>query len=147
MISNRIMHEFTQYNQHPVSGINFEMDETNVHKWDGSIIGPTGSPYEGGIFEISIQFPENYPIDPPSLYFRTQIYHPCVDNEGKFCLPILTNEWNPYNTIIDAMLGVKVMLQTVESINDGNAEMVKELKENKAVFIEKAKKMTKDKAC
>lgn len=44
-------------------------------KWKATLIGPIDTPYEGGIFELSIQFPVNYPFKPPTIKFMTKIYH------------------------------------------------------------------------
>lgn len=43
------------------------------------IPGPKGSPYEEGIFEISIAIGEQYPFRPPTFKFLTPIFHPNID--------------------------------------------------------------------
>lgn len=40
--------------------------------------GPKETPYEGGCFELSINVPEQYPLAPPAVRFRTRIFHPNV---------------------------------------------------------------------
>lgn len=35
------------------------------------IVGPVGSPYEGGLFEFDLLCPFDYPNKPPRMYFRT----------------------------------------------------------------------------
>lgn len=40
--------------------------------------GPTETPFEGGTFELSINVPEQYPLVPPNVRFRTKIFHPNV---------------------------------------------------------------------
>jgi hypothetical protein len=40
--------------------------------------GPTETPFEGGTFELSINVPEQYPLVPPTVRFRTKIFHPNV---------------------------------------------------------------------
>ena len=35
------------------------------------IVGPEGSPYEGGLFEFDLLCPNNYPMAPPMMNFRT----------------------------------------------------------------------------
>ena len=42
-------------------------DETNLMHWKGTLKGPTGTPYEGGIFKIDIQLPADYPFVPPKV--------------------------------------------------------------------------------
>lgn len=40
--------------------------------------GPTETPFEGGSFELSINVPEQYPLVPPTVRFKTKIFHPNV---------------------------------------------------------------------
>ena len=42
-------------------------DEANLMHWKGTLKGPTGTPYEGGIFKIDIQLPADYPFVPPKV--------------------------------------------------------------------------------
>ncbi len=47
------------------------------------IAGPEGTPYEGGMFECELYLPEEYPMVPPKVLFRTKIFHPNIDKLGK----------------------------------------------------------------
>lgn len=46
--------------------------------------GPTGSPYEGGRFELRVQFPQGYPHTPIMMQMITPIYHPLIYFPWKF---------------------------------------------------------------
>jgi ubiquitin-conjugating enzyme E2 D/E len=46
----------------------------NLFEWEAVIMGPIGTPYEGGIFNLSISIPSNYPFKPPIVIFKTKIY-------------------------------------------------------------------------
>jgi ubiquitin-protein ligase len=37
--------------------------------WKGYIEGPVDSPYEGGLFQIDIVIPPEYPFKPPKMKF------------------------------------------------------------------------------
>ena len=39
----------------------------------GTLSGPSGTPYEGGIFEVDISIPQQYPFEPPKMVSFTLI--------------------------------------------------------------------------
>ncbi|OMJ81652.1 hypothetical protein SteCoe_17810 [Stentor coeruleus] len=58
--------------------------------------GPRGSLYEGGLFKVHIEIPENYPYKSPSVGFETRVFHPNVDEaSGSICLDVLNETWSP----------------------------------------------------
>jgi ubiquitin-conjugating enzyme E2 T len=58
-----------------------------------------GTPYEGGVFTVSIVIGERYPHEPPNVRFVTPVYHPNIDSEGRICLNLLKmppkGVWSP----------------------------------------------------
>jgi ubiquitin-conjugating enzyme E2 D/E len=55
------------------------------------IMGPSDSPYQGGVFFLDIAFPPDYPFKPPKCTFKTKVYHPNINANGGICLDILKN--------------------------------------------------------
>lgn len=53
-----------------------------VNEWQACIVGPAGSPYEGGVFELRFAFEAPFPMVPPIVTFVTPIYHPQVASSG-----------------------------------------------------------------
>jgi ubiquitin-protein ligase len=76
---------------------------TRQFHWQATIMGPSDSPYSGGVFFLAIHFPTDYPFKPPKVNFTTRIYHPNINSNGSICLDILRDQWSPALTISKGM--------------------------------------------
>ena len=86
------------------------MDEREPFHWQATIMGPEGSPYEGGVYFLNIHFPPDYPFKPPKVSFQTRIYHPNISENGSICLDILKTAWSPALTIQKVLLSISSLL-------------------------------------
>lgn len=61
------------------------------------IMGPEGTPYDGGAFCFEVRFPANYPFEPPVFKYLTNDgrtrFNPNLYTNGKVCLSLL-NTWH-----------------------------------------------------
>ena len=84
--------------------------DDNLYIWDAMILGPTDSPYVGGMFKMEIHFPNDYPFKPPKVTFLTKIYHPNISSAGNICLDILKDQWSPALTVTKVLLSICSLL-------------------------------------
>ncbi|XP_026157247.1 ubiquitin-conjugating enzyme E2 D2-like isoform X1 [Mastacembelus armatus] len=82
----------------------------DMFHWQATIMGPSDSPYQGGVFFLTIHFPTDYPFKPPKVAFTTRIYHPNINSNGSICLDILRSQWSPALTISKVLLSICSLL-------------------------------------
>ncbi|PKB98470.1 ubiquitin-conjugating enzyme E2-16 kDa [Rhizophagus irregularis] len=78
--------------------------------WQATILGPSDSPYSGGVFFLAIHFPTDYPFSPPRVTFETSIYHPNINSNGNISLDVLRDQWSPGLTISRVLLSICIMM-------------------------------------
>ena len=95
----------------PTSHIFVTLYNKNIKHWKGYIVGPEGTPYDGGIFRVDIKLPSQYPIRPPLMRIETKIWHPDFSSvNGTECLDITWNKWSPAFTIHSVLLTYYTLL-------------------------------------
>lgn len=58
--------------------------------------GPEGTPYNGGKFNVEVDFSDGYPFKAPKVAFKTKIYHPGVSQkDGAICTAAIDANWVP----------------------------------------------------
>jgi len=77
------LHLFFLLTAYLVVGIYVEPSPTNYRHFFVKIAGPPETPYQGGMFDCELFLPDEYPMVPPKVLFRTKIYHPNIDKLGK----------------------------------------------------------------
>ncbi|KAJ6220340.1 hypothetical protein RDWZM_006152 [Blomia tropicalis] len=82
----------------------------DMYNWQATIMGPSDSPFQGGVFFLNIFFTKDYPFKPPRVTFTTKIYHPNINSNGSICLDILQNQWSPALTISKVLLSILSLL-------------------------------------
>ena len=88
----------------PREGVQLSLsEEDRLDQFSGAILGPANTPYEGGVFQVKITIPVDFPFSPPEIRFQTKIFHPNVDPSGNICLDVLKRGpgggWNPSLTL------------------------------------------------
>lgn len=116
MAQRRIQKELQEISRDPPCNCSAGPVGNDLYHWTGTILGPSDTPYEGGVFELDIMFPPDYPFKPPHVTFKNKVYHPNISKNGAICLDILKDKWAPALTIS------KVLLSICSLLNDANPD-------------------------
>ena len=155
-MSLRIMKEFIDLKENPISncGITVDLMDDNYREWKVSLLGPKDTSYRGGLFFLSIKFPESYPNSAPEVCFLTPIYHvnvnpkapkttgDGVESLGHVCISTL-NWWKPEYTIREVLTNIFALFYMQNPDSPYGLDRAEEFRENRPIFEEKIKKFTK----
>ncbi|KAL8913707.1 MAG: hypothetical protein Q9171_001557 [Xanthocarpia ochracea] len=99
------------------------IDEVRPDIMKALIIGPKGTPYEGGLFEFDIVCGQDYPFKPPLFQLLTTGqgkigFNPNLYADGKVCLSLLgtwpgapETKWQPHkSTIVSVLVSIQSMI-------------------------------------
>lgn len=89
-----------------------------------------------------MSLPKEYPFKPPTVSFKTRIYHPNVtnDDKGSMCLGMLrSDEWKPPNKIRDVLALVRQILIAPQPDDAVESAIANEYKNDRPTFEKKVK--------
>ena len=138
----RLSKEFRDMQNNDTPNLSASPVNDNLFEWNAVILGPIGTPYEGGIFNLNIHIPTNYPFKPPSVIFKTKIYHPNINSSGNICLDILKSQWSPALTLTKILLSICSLLADPNPNDPLMPEIANQLKENPESYYKTAKDWT-----
>jgi ubiquitin-conjugating enzyme E2 D/E len=139
----RIKKELDEMEKNPPENCSAGLvSELEPFHWRASIMGPEGSPYHGGIFELKIHLPPDYPFRAPHIVFMTKIYHCNVNANGAICLDILKDKWSPALTISKALLSICSLMDDPNPNDPLMCEIADLLVKDKAKHDANAREMT-----
>ena len=110
-LHNRIKKEYQALQKEKNTNVEVKLVNNDIRHWKGRIKGPIDTCYQGGIFDVDIIIPDDYPFKPPKMKFDTKIWHPNISSvTGAICLDILKNEWTPALTIRTALISLQALM-------------------------------------
>lgn len=148
MAARRIKRELEDFERDPPSNCSAgPTNENDLMNWEGMIVGPSDSPYAGGVFKLVIQFPPDYPFKAPRVQFTTKIYHPNINASGGICLDILKDQWSPALSISKVLLSICSLLTDANPDDPLVPEIARLYKADRNEFNRIANEWTKKHAC
>jgi len=127
MATRLLMNQYKDIQKDPPNGISIGlMNDDRLDVWEVLVMGSpglTGSLYEEGMFKAKLEFPSDFPNNPPKMTFVTSIMHPNIYPDGKVCISILhppgTDAFNAGESADERwrpILGVEGILVSVVSM-------------------------------
>lgn len=117
------------------------LSDDNVFVWTASIVGPDESPFEGGIYQLRMQFPDQYPEKPPRVRFITEMFHPNIFPTGDLCLDIIQDKWKPIYSVATILLAIQSLLTDPNNDSPANVEAAKLLKTNPKEYKRRVRRL------
>jgi len=142
MALRRIEKELQDLQRDPPSNCSAGPIGDDLFRWEACIFGPEDSPYTGGVFKLSIQFPVEYPFRAPHVQFKTRIFHPNINSAGLICLDILKKEWSPALTISKVLLSISSLLTDANPDDPFVPDIARLYKYDRRAYEEEAMRWT-----
>lgn len=147
----RLQCEFRQLLKNPPEGIAAGPAKDNdLFTWEALITGPTDTAYDGGCFECTMKFPQDYPLNPPTMRFTKPLWHPNVYPDGRVCISILhapgedrfgyeksCERWSPVQSVEKILMSVISMLAEPNPESPANIEAAKMWRADKECYSAK----------
>merc|ERR1712029_999561 len=123
--------------------------EDNFFEWEAAITGPEGTYFEDGVFIATLSFPQGYPLNPPKMKFKSDLFHPNIYPDGRVCISILhppgadplgyessSERWSPVQSIEKILLSVMSMVAEPNTESPANVDAAKMWRDEKDKFAE-----------
>eukprot|EP01055_Gregarina_sp_Pseudo9_P002609 Gregarina_sp_Pseudo_9__2608@NODE_2869_length_843_cov_32_023632_g2625_i0_p1_GENE_NODE_2869_length_843_cov_32_023632_g2625_i0NODE_2869_length_843_cov_32_023632_g2625_i0_p1_ORF_typecomplete_len162_score27_88UQ_con/PF00179_26/4_6e42ProkE2_B/PF14461_6/2_8e07_NODE_2869_length_843_cov_32_023632_g2625_i0222707 len=110
-------------------------------KWICKIPGKKGGLWDGGEYNLTMEFSEDYPSKPPKCKFVPALFHPNIYPSGTVCLSILSEDedWKPSITIKQILLGIQDLLDHPNPLSPAQMEPFMMFQQNKAEYEKKVR--------
>ncbi|CAG8715219.1 22275_t:CDS:2 [Cetraspora pellucida] len=106
--------------------------------WQVGIPGKKGTPWENGVFKMTMTFPEGK--------FVPALFHPNVYPSGTVCLSILNEEegWKPAITIKQILLGVQNLLDEPNPDSPAQSDAYMLFKRDRVAYDKRIRQQAKE---
>ncbi|KAJ1673996.1 ubiquitin-conjugating enzyme E2 S, partial [Spiromyces aspiralis] len=149
-----ILKELAHLQRSPPEGIKVIPNEQDITKIYAYLLGPPGTPYEGGVFKVKLSLPDDFPNSPPKgsgvaaevrheRCLMTKIFHPNISESGEICVNTLKKDWNKSLGLEHVLVTVKCLMIYPNPESALNEEAGKLLLEQYDEYFKHAAMLTK----
>ena len=132
-----LKNEYTQLQNDPILSLGATVglpDPNNIFHWKITLIGPQDTPYAGGMFFLTADFPDDYPQKKPEIRFVNKIYHLNVrESDGHICISTL-NEWVPRTPMVNVISAIFALFYDQNPFSPYSGTMALKYKLNRNEF-------------
>ena len=140
-----LKNEFMQLQNDPILSLGATVglpDPNNIFHWKITLVGPQDTPYAGGMFFLTADFPEDYPNAKPEIRFTNKIYHLNVrESDGHICISTL-NQWVPNTPIVSVISAIFALFYEQNPFSPYSVTMAAQYKLNRNQFNKTAQEWT-----
>jgi ubiquitin-conjugating enzyme E2 A len=141
---HRLLRDFRNLKEENATGFSASPEAENILKWNAVIFGPDETDWEDGVFKLTMNFPENYPHDPPEVRFVTPIFHPNVYRNGNICLDMLQRNWSSANDVSSLLISIQSLLTDPNPQSPANAEAARLYTDNRPEYVRKVRQCVEE---
>ena len=103
--------QVARFDDKPPVGISLQWpEEDDEYHIRAAIDGPKDTPYDGGLFIVTVLIPNHYPSAPPKMSFQTCVLHPNINFHGSISLDMISTRWMPCISLETALVCVQTLL-------------------------------------
>jgi ubiquitin-conjugating enzyme E2 G1 len=144
-----LQNQFHEIQTDTTCGFSAGLIQNNIFRWRVTLIGPSKTPYEGGVLPILIDFPCDFPDEPPKMRFLCPMYHPNVRDSGEICIAILrpqaggdgSDGWYPWYTVGSIMSYLISTMADPNCDSPENVDAARTYITDKMEFVRKARRV------
>ena len=126
-----LKNEFQQLQNDPILSLGATVglpNPNNIFHWNITLLGPVDTPYAGGMFFLTADFPDDYPEKKPEIKFTNKIYHLNVrESDGHICISTL-NQWVPRTPMVNVISAIFALFYEQNPLSPYSVSMAAQYK-------------------
>ena len=126
-----LKNEFQQLQNDPILSLGATVglpNPSNIFHWNITLLGPVDTPYKGGMFFLTADFPDDYPEKKPEIRFTNKIYHLNVrESDGHICISKL-NQWVPRTPMVNVISAIFALFYEQNPLSPYSVSMAAQYK-------------------